>query len=521
MPDWMQTLAQHYQRTRRRHPEDRLMILFDIDGTILDLRFVLLHTLLAFDRAHGTRHFEDLRPEDIAFHEDALPDFLSRKGLDASLIRDILDWHRRHRWSPEAVLASHYPFQGVMDVIRWFQLQPRTFEGLNTGTPDRYRETILGSLNELGREYRVHFPPDLLYMNPGPWDHEVPDSKVAGLQHFRRRGFRVFAVVDDVEENLRAMARAVPDEGILFLRADVILATTGPPVPPPQQGPSDAAQLPQPPQPPGRPQRRPSSPTAHPLGGRRYDIRRLIGERDLPRHVQFVWHGINDTTNLARFLESPVSWAECDVRRAPGGRIVLRHDPFQETPWRKDEKLLGLEEMLDTLHAQGRSVKLDLKEDGDLLEEVLTLVGHGNWPEDRLWFNAKVETLGRESFRRLARDHPGVILQCPVDFLAPLVAAMPERAREVLEELRSWGINRLSLGWKTEAKRHVLHHLQEWGYEVNIYDVPDLQAFLEAVLLLPRSVTADFNFPEWNYFGRGAGKAGRYHEYPGDAGVGR
>ena len=37
--------------------------------------------------------------------------------------------------------------------------------------------------------------------------------------------------------------------------------------------------------------------------------------------------------------------------------------------------------------------------------------------------------------------------------------------------------------------------------------VPDLEAFLEAALLLPASVTADFNFPEWNYDGRGPAAA--------------
>ena len=37
----------------------------------------------------------------------------------------------------------------------------------------------------------------------------------------------------------------------------------------------------------------------------------------------------------------------------------------------------------------------------------------------------------------------------------------------------------------------------------SLYGVPDLASFLEAALLLPASVTADFNFPEWNYFGRG------------------
>jgi hypothetical protein len=35
---------------------------------------------------------------------------------------------------------------------------------------------------------------------------------------------------------------------------------------------------------------------------------------------------------------------------------------------------------------------------------------------------------------------------------------------------------------------------------------------LEAALLLPASLTADFNFPDWNYFGRGSGHGG-HHRY--------
>jgi hypothetical protein len=61
--------------------------------------------------------------------------------------------------------------------------------------------------------------------------------------------------------------------------------------------------------------------------------------------------------------------------------------------------------------------------------------------------------------------------------------------------------------------RLLFDRLDDWGYEMNIYAVPDLEQFLRAVLLLPRSITADFNFPEWHYFGRGAGQRGLYHRY--------
>jgi len=44
--------------------------------------------------------------------------------------------------------------------------------------------------------------------------------------------------------------------------------------------------------------------------------------------------------------------------------------------------------------------------------------------------------------------------------------------------------------------------------------VPDHESFLEAVLLMPCSLTADFNFPQWDYYGRGSGERRRYHRYP-------
>jgi hypothetical protein len=104
-------------------------------------------------------------------------------------------------------------------------------------------------------------------------------------------------------------------------------------------------------------------------------------------------------------------------------------------------------------------------------------------------------------------------LQCPIDALAPAIVANPRRARAALDELADWGIDRFSLAWGTGPTALLLDQLDRWGHEVNLYAVDDLDEFLQAVMLLPRSVTSDFNFPEWHYFGRGAGRGGRYHQY--------
>ena len=56
----MHVLSTHYQRTRLRFPEEELCIVFDIDGTILDLRYLIVQVLIDYDRVHGSEHFRGL-----------------------------------------------------------------------------------------------------------------------------------------------------------------------------------------------------------------------------------------------------------------------------------------------------------------------------------------------------------------------------------------------------------------------------------------------------------------------------
>jgi hypothetical protein len=102
---------------------------------------------------------------------------------------------------------------------------------------------------------------------------------------------------------------------------------------------------------------------------------------------------------------------------------------------------------------------------------------------------------------------PHAIRQAPIDFLVPLLLAAPDVALPTLDAMRDWGITRVSLDWRTHGARDVIDLIEGLGWPVNLYGVPDLEAFLEAALLLPASVTADFNFPEWNYDGRGPAAA--------------
>jgi hypothetical protein len=254
--------------------------------------------------------------------------------------------------------------------------------------------------------------------------------------------------------------------------------------------------------------------------GRDRNLRALVGEADLPDGVELVWHGVNDRANLRHFLGSPVRWGECDVRRDPQGRLALRHDPFEgpvgPCPDNRMARPLLADEFLRIALAGGKGVKLDVKQ-RDVVGELLGLVGRSGASGDDLWFNGRVDVLGEDAFRRLRRAWPAATVQCPIDALSPAIVATPDRAKAALAALAAWGIDRFSLAWGTGRIPLLLDRLDQWGHDVNVYAVEDLDEFLRAVMLLPRSVTADFNFPEWHYFGRGPGRGGRYHRYQLDA----
>jgi hypothetical protein len=97
--------------------------------------------------------------------------------------------------------------------------------------------------------------------------------------------------------------------------------------------------------------------------------------------------------------------------------------------------------------------------------------------------------------------------------MAPLILGTPQKAKEILDMFAQWGVNRFSLSWLTPNARRLFEQMDRWGFEVNIYAVPDLESFLQAALLLPRSITSDFNFPQWNYYGQGSGENLARYEY--------
>jgi hypothetical protein len=320
-------------------------------------------------------------------------------------------------------------------------------------------------------------------MNKGEWEDGIPEVKVAGLRHFQEQDYHVFAFIDNEPDNLKALAKADPDSGMLLLHANTIYQS-----------------------------RRVPRGTVR---GKHYRLAELIPhENALPSHVQLAWHGVNDDSNMRQFLASDVRWAEVDVQQdLKGVEVILRHDSFANAPMLADERWLTLKSALKKIKKHDRAIKLDLKAGDVVLDSVLETIRGLRFQDKDLWFNANIEQLKEAGFRRIREEHPDSILQAPIDFLRPLMLVTPEKAHETLEMFVDWGISRFSISWVRPDLRKLFDQMDQWGYEVNIYNVPDLEAFLQAVLLLPRSVTSDFNFPQWQYYGRGSGQDLNYVTY--------
>lgn len=114
---------------------------------------------------------------------------------------------------------------------------------------------------------------------------------------FKKQVTVYLPLLDNAPDNLKAVSKINPKQEIFLLHANTIFES-----------------------------RRISLPS-HTVKGKTYDLAELIPEKALPRHIQFVWHGVNDEVNLRQFLASDITWRECDVRLDPfGNELILRHD---------------------------------------------------------------------------------------------------------------------------------------------------------------------------------------------------
>lgn len=222
MNQWMKRLADYYEEFRLAYPGENLIIVFDIDGTILDMRHMILFALKQFDEQLGTQYFQNLDHNDIDFHEAHVSGLFERLLIPPRYRETMLAGFDERLMSATALPKSQRPFRGALDVVRWFQKQPNTFVGLNTGRPESLRANTLKTLNAWGKLHGAVFRDELLYMRSSHSVEDIAYAKVAGIDYFRQCGYRTFAFVDNEPDNLMAVSEADPDGEILLLHADTI-----------------------------------------------------------------------------------------------------------------------------------------------------------------------------------------------------------------------------------------------------------------------------------------------------------
>jgi len=223
---WMKALREHYQQMRNKYPEEKLLIVFDIEGTIIDMRGIVLYLLQSYDKEFNKKYFSDLTLDDILFHEsefDKLKILFYNCSVPDEEVYDVLTWYRTKFWNSRTMLESHSPFPGVIEIINWLEHQVNTFVGLNTGRSDVLRKDALLSLNQIAKKSNIKFLSQLLYMNLNILDETVPESKVRGLKYFEEMGYKVICMIDNEPDNLAMIKRDFShNEDVLLLHADTI-----------------------------------------------------------------------------------------------------------------------------------------------------------------------------------------------------------------------------------------------------------------------------------------------------------
>ena len=78
--------------------------------------------------------------------------------------------------------------------------------------------------------------------------------------------------------------------------------------------------------------------------------------------------------------------------------------------------------------------------------------------------------------------------------------------------LRGWGVNRFSIAWGTPHTRRLFDQLERWGYDINIYAVPDLAASCRRRCSSPLP-DRRLQLPAVALLGRGSGEHLAHHTY--------
>lgn len=224
MRDWTRVLLHHHERCLARHAGQRLLVLFDVDDTFLDMRRALASVLHAYDAAHHSAHFAALDAATLDPFGRGIEALLEQCRVPAGEQPQVLAWYQRLRRGGDIAQQAHAPFRGLLALAAWLHRQPRTAVGINSARPEFLRQDTLRCLNALAAGSELRFVDELAWFTPHGWRDDVGASKLAAIAQAERRGERVIAMIDSNPAVLAALAEAdYGDDRLLVHSADLLL----------------------------------------------------------------------------------------------------------------------------------------------------------------------------------------------------------------------------------------------------------------------------------------------------------
>jgi len=451
---WLARLTAHVERQRRRHRTAELAVLIDVDGTLLDLRPGLLARLLAWDARHGATTFAGLRADDVVPNEAGLRRLFDQRGLDYAAREELLVDCERFCWSPEAVIGAHQPCLGMLEVLRWMQMQPGVYVVLNSSRAEERRDETLQALRTLCRHYGMGLAADRLHLDASGrdasgrggsrrgWGRDPVEAKLAGIEHFRERGFVPVAVVDDDERAVAEIERRLGDRDVLCLAGT------------PFERDADA-------------------------------VGEFVEDGAAPRPVSVVWNDLESMDDLELFGAANVPWAQVRVARTDCGQLAT-------APRRGGA--IQLEELIGAFAQMGRGLRLAFDEPG-ALTRALASIGVMRFPFGRVAVHLSDAQQTEAWFERLAPHvASGVTVSVDAGHLVPLAAFAPDLASQALVRLADAGVSRLVLPADADDLATFATLARASGLEVELaVRGGAVGSYVDAVLRAPQAVSTDFD----------------------------
>lgn len=436
---WLRALAEHVARQREQFPDAALLVLVDVDGTLLDLRHGVQGLLADLDRRQPGTGLADLPLDRVPNDERSLRALFEAHEVDRGERERLLVAFERLCWSPEAVSPTSQPFLGVLEMLRWLRMQPGVFVALNSSRPESRREETVQALRTLSSRFNLRFSEDLLFLREGQRDAARPyQSKVDGVEHYRRLDYRVVAVLDDDPEALAAIGREGSAPELLLVQAGDLAAALPAPV---DEG------------------------------------RSASGEP-----AAICWRGPMAGPHFERFLGTCAPSAWVSVRRGSAGEVEVLSDEGQPV----------FEDLLGSFAQCGKGLWLEFKEGGSVLSRVVHTLARSGFPTDQMVFVASPEKLGENGFQRLAEACPDAVRAAHGHFLSTLAEVAPDLAHESLARLRSWGVQRIVVAYDDPHREALVRLVREAGLELALDAAAGLMPYLASTGCLPEAVISDF-----------------------------